>query len=84
METCYQCKTSEAKTQPIVCVMQKSQVDPQDLKSAIAKGIGADDKEWLAMPVCANCHQHPKLKGHFFMRGQAKIALRNAGSSDLG
>jgi len=84
MEKCYQCKTNEAEQQPIILVVSAEGASSEDKAMAVGKAIGADDREWMAMPICTNCHPHPTVKGHFFYRPQMKIALRSAGSNDLG
>lgn len=44
---------------------------------------------FLALPVCGPCHADPShrtfsLKMHYFPREQRDLALRRAGSSDIG
>ena len=71
MEVCTQCR-KQAEKQLMVAVMRF------DKKTAV-NAIGVDPgKNWMAMPMCADCHQQPKLKAHYFRREDAVIALRLA------
>lgn len=74
---------------PVICVMHKddaaalAHVDPTSGQSA------ASTRGFVHVPVCKPCHEDPahqvwKLKGHYFLRGQAPEALARAGSNVLG
>ncbi len=74
-ETCIGCGT-KALTLPMVAI--------------IAVEIeGAEEVTFKSEPVCRACHEDPSsrvtpIKGHFFDRRDAEVALRRAGSSELG
>jgi hypothetical protein len=82
METCYGCGAQGARF-PIVAVMNaEDAVTPQPDKTPSERGF-------IDVPVCAECHRDPQhrkvpIKGHFFGREQAKVAVEAAGSADIG
>jgi hypothetical protein len=48
-----------------------------------------ETEKWGAHPVCVVCHRDPAhrknhIKGHFFERRAAELALSKAGSADIG
>lgn len=73
MEQCYnfdQCK-SEAEQLPVIAIM-----NVRDLKEGYTPLALDPGKKWAAVTVCTKCHQAPKLKAHYFMRGDEALALR--------
>lgn len=84
METCYQCKKQFEEQLPVVAIVQVDGASEEDKAIALAKAIGANDKEWMGIGMCIPCHNKPTVKAHFCFRPQMKIFLRNAGSTDLG
>ncbi len=83
MEKCYQCK-NEFEQLPVVLVVSPGDVSDEDKPTAIGQEIGANGDLWLAMPICAPCHQQPTVSGHFFFRQDMPVGLKNAGSTTLG
>lgn len=79
METCFQCKNASANPFRIIGIMR---LDTSANPSAIIQ-IEPSGK-WMAVGICERCHQQPKLKAHFNFRSNMEMALRNAGSDDLG
>lgn len=84
METCYQCRGNTVELQPVVVLVPTKDLPAEDTSFIIEKGLGANNEEWAAMPMCTSCHQQPTVKGHFFYRQQMTVAIRSAGSSHLG
>lgn len=68
IETCVGCGV-EAGQHPIIAVVR-------------------DEPAWASKPVCDRCwrdpaHRATPIKGHFFNRGDAAVALRFAGSANV-
>lgn len=75
MEACAQCGVV-AEVHPVVIIMHADDAEKTHADTAV---IDCDPGgTWAALPVCAPCHQAPRLKGHFFMRNDAPLALRMA------
>jgi hypothetical protein len=68
MEACVGCG-AEAEKHPIAAVVR-------------------DEPQWKSVPVCDPCwrdpaHRKAPIKGHFFLRTDAGVAVRLAGSANL-
>jgi len=75
MENCYGCGI-RAEEHPIVAVMKFDADEPTQVQTDPAK-------LWMAVPVCKECHEKPEhrtvtIKGTYFARQDAKVALRLA------
>ena len=71
METCIGCG-AQAPEHPMVAIVSNDET-----------------QEWEAAPTCDACWRDPShrtnlIKGHFFTRAQRVIALRYAGSTNIG
>ena len=86
MEPCTQCGIRVAQ-HPVVAIMNEEDVKAHPyakLEDAL-EIVEANGSKWAAMPVCAACHQAPRLKSHFHMRnGNWQTGLRLAGSNNIG
>ena len=78
MEKCVQCGAL-AREHPIVAIMKLDETLGME-----ALDFGGVDNGFMAMAMCAKCHQAPKLKAHYHLRAHLGQGLAHAGSSDLG
>lgn len=75
MESCYGCGI-RAEQHPMVAVMKHDEEEATKVESD-------PGKLWMAVPVCSACHTDPAhrtaaIKGTFFARADATVALRLA------
>lgn len=77
MEQCIQCGRRD-HTHPWVAIMAGADVKgKENLALDSSEGHGV---LWFAMPIDADCHNHPTVKAHFFPRATYKMGLYAAGS----
>lgn len=79
MEACFGCGV-RAASHPVVAIMKRDET--------IAAVATDPAKIWMAVPACAKCHAEPKnrtvvIKGAFFLRQDAEVALRLADMQNL-
>ena len=82
MENCFGCGIRSATGHPMVAVMKYDESEPTRVMNDPAK-------LWMAVPVCTACHENPPyrtvtIKGTFFAKGDAEVALRLADMKTIG
>ena len=84
MEQCAPCG-KEIEKAPVVGLMSVNGV--RELEASTGRAIavlGIDPAvNWAAIPICRECHLEPKIKAHYFRRGDEVIALRLADMHNL-
>lgn len=88
MEQCFGCD-AEAEEHPIVAVMHSADVMAVrgEDEDAIVGGQ-VNKRGFVGVPICRACHVEPThrtrvVKGSFFGRDQAPIAIMRGGSNNL-
>jgi hypothetical protein len=82
MESCFGCGIRSEAGHPVVAIMKYDENEPTKVEADPAK-------LWLAVPVCTKCHVDPAhrtvtIKGTFFAKTDATVALRLADMQNIG